>query len=86
MYNFFLNYLSKLKYFIYYSKYIGLIYFFFQCSRPKKEPSPVEESEKISVQMVQYATTTTRGTLRSLSAQPSSPNELLLRSPRANFE
>ncbi|KAK0158517.1 hypothetical protein PV328_009512 [Microctonus aethiopoides] len=53
--------------------------------RPKKEPSPVEETEKISVQMVQYATTT-RGTLRSLSAQPSSPNELLLRSPRANFD
>ena len=50
----------------------------------KREPSPVEGLGNNGVQMVQYATSE-RGTLRSLSAKPSSPSDSLLRSPRYLF-
>ncbi|KAG7189986.1 hypothetical protein KM043_006144 [Ampulex compressa] len=47
----------------------------------KREPSPVEGTGNNNIQMVQYAASE-RGTLRSLSAQPSSPNDSLMQSPR----
>ncbi|XP_033220617.1 alpha-sarcoglycan isoform X2 [Belonocnema kinseyi] len=57
-----------------------------EVAREKKEPTPVEGlPNNNGVQMVQYATSS-RGTLRSLSAQPSSPNDSLSRSPRISTE
>ncbi|XP_012266533.1 epsilon-sarcoglycan isoform X2 [Athalia rosae] len=53
---------------------------------PKREPTPVEGLGNGSdVQMVQYASLQ-KGTLRSLSAQPSSPGNSLTRSPRTSVE
>ncbi|XP_076240253.1 sarcoglycan alpha isoform X2 [Calliopsis andreniformis] len=49
--------------------------------REKRELSPREGVSNNNIQMVQYAATE-RGTLKSLSAQPSSPSDSLLRSPR----
>ncbi|XP_046614545.1 epsilon-sarcoglycan isoform X2 [Neodiprion virginianus] len=53
---------------------------------PKREPTPVEGLGNGSeVQMVQYASSQ-RGTLRSLSAQPSSPSDSLTRGSRTTTE
>ncbi|XP_011304697.1 alpha-sarcoglycan isoform X2 [Fopius arisanus] len=51
----------------------------------KRESTPMEGVGNNGVQMVQYAASE-RGTLRSLSAQPSSPSDSLLRSPRTSTE
>ncbi|XP_070154445.1 alpha-sarcoglycan isoform X3 [Polyergus mexicanus] len=51
----------------------------------KREPTPVEGVGNNGIQMVQYAMSE-RGTLKSLSAQPSSPNDSLSRSPRISGE
>ncbi|XP_063993468.1 alpha-sarcoglycan isoform X2 [Diachasmimorpha longicaudata] len=51
----------------------------------KRELTPVEGVGNNGVQMVQYAPSE-RETLRSLSAQPSSPSDSLLRSPRVSVE
>ncbi|XP_015111090.1 alpha-sarcoglycan isoform X2 [Diachasma alloeum] len=53
--------------------------------RDKREPTPMEGVGNNGVQMVQYAASE-RETLRSLSAQPSSPSNSLLRSPRTSAE
>ena len=49
--------------------------------REKREPTPGEGVGNNGIQMVQYAMPE-RGTLKSLSAQPPSPNDSLSRSPR----
>ncbi|XP_012281456.1 alpha-sarcoglycan isoform X2 [Orussus abietinus] len=54
-------------------------------TREKRELTPVEGLGNNGVQMVQYATSE-RGTLKSLSAQPSSPCDSLSRSPRTSVE
>ncbi|CAL7938211.1 unnamed protein product [Xylocopa violacea] len=51
----------------------------------KRETSGGEGISKNNIQMVQYAAIE-RGTLKSLSAHPSSPNDSLLRSPRSSNE
>lgn len=51
----------------------------------KRETSSGEGVSNNNIQMVQYATIE-RGTLKSLSAQPSSPSDSLLRSPRTSTE
>ncbi|XP_003708578.1 sarcoglycan alpha isoform X2 [Megachile rotundata] len=51
----------------------------------KRETSSGEGVSNNNIQMVQYATIE-RGTLKSLSAQPSSPSDSLLRSPRTSSE
>lgn len=51
----------------------------------KRETSSGEGVSNNNIQMVQYATIE-RGTLKSLSAQPPSPNDSLLRSPRTSNE
>lgn len=51
----------------------------------KREATPVEGIGNNGIQMVQYAMSE-RGTLKSLSAQPSSPNDSLSRSPRISGE
>ncbi|XP_043485148.1 alpha-sarcoglycan isoform X5 [Leptopilina heterotoma] len=56
-----------------------------EIAREKKEPSPVEEHGTNGVQMVQYATSS-KGTLRSLSTQPTSPSNSLSRSPKTTVE
>ncbi|XP_076547006.1 sarcoglycan alpha isoform X2 [Osmia lignaria lignaria] len=56
-----------------------------QVAREKREISSGEGVSNNNIQMVQYATIE-RGTLKSLSAQPSSPNDSLLRSPRISNE
>ncbi|KAH0956314.1 hypothetical protein HN011_008086 [Eciton burchellii] len=51
----------------------------------KRELTPMEGLGNNGIQMVQYAMPE-RGTLKSLSAQPSSPNDSLSRSPRVSGE
>ncbi|XP_076677942.1 sarcoglycan alpha isoform X2 [Andrena cerasifolii] len=51
----------------------------------KRGTMPREGVSNNNIQMVQYAATD-RGTLKSLSAQPSSPTDSLLRSPRMSDE
>lgn len=51
----------------------------------KRETSMGEGVSKNNIQMVQYAAIE-KGTLKSLSAQPPSPNDSLLRSPRMSNE
>lgn len=54
-------------------------------SRKKTESSSVETMSKNGVQMVQYVAPE-RGTLRSLSVPPSSPNDSLTHTPRISSE
>ncbi|XP_043247899.1 alpha-sarcoglycan isoform X1 [Colletes gigas] len=56
-----------------------------QVTSEKRESTPGEGVSNNNIQMVQYAASE-RGTLKSLSARPSSPNDSLSRSPRISNE
>lgn len=56
-----------------------------QRTSEKRETSTGEGVSNNNIQMVQYAAIE-RGTLKSLSAQPSSPNDSLIPSPRVSNE